>query len=47
MELAECSDNVVCDVSADTDSSLVSIISLQLPYYYYSTLGSSNIDWWW
>jgi len=28
MELAECSDNVVCDLSIDTNSSLVSIISL-------------------
>ena len=26
MELAECGDNAACDLSADTDSSLVSIL---------------------
>jgi len=32
MELVECTDNAICDLSADTNSSLVSIISLELAY---------------
>ena len=32
MELVECIGNVACDLTADIDSSLVSIILLELAY---------------
>jgi len=31
MELAECGDHAACDLSIDTDSSLVNIFLIQLP----------------